>query len=189
MRSPLITLPTLLLLVAGSVSVARAEQPWTLSAHLGDADLDGFTKGASGFLGQIDDDNVSLGISLAYEIAPFLGVRAMYEHANGFDMRNSCAPGYSCAAVFITDRADLDSWTLAALPRYHLNDQWSVYGILGVWIWDIDTDGVLPSGSGSEFTAGAGIAWRPSSRIEVGVEYQHANFDYDALRLNLGVRF
>ncbi len=189
MRTMVAVILVIALWSANSSELVWAEHRWTLAAHLGNADLDGLTRNAGQFLGDIDDDNTSLGSSLAYEIKPYLGVRAMYERATGFGMVNRCPSGAVCPAVLITDRGDLDAWSLAALPRLRLNDRWSVYGIVGALFWDISTDGQLPGDSGTELTAGAGIGWRPTPRFEFGLEYQHADFDYNAWRLNFGLRF
>jgi opacity protein-like surface antigen len=184
----------LMLLATISTAVAQDEYRWTVSAHAGNVDLDMVTRGSAGgagapFWGRIDDDRSHLGVSLTFDAMHWLGVRAMFERATGFDMVNRCPPGVACPLVALHDRADLDSWTLAALPRYQIHDEVSIYGIVGAQYWDVSTGGVLPGDSGTEFAVGAGVGWRPTPQLELGLEYQHANLDFNAWRFNIGVRF
>lgn len=189
----------MLSLVMAPCALAQSEYRWTASVHLGTTDLDTLTSagGSSNgpginYDGALSGDSSHWAISLAYEFLPWLGARAMFERATGFDMIGRCPAGMVCATIFrpdLIDQADLESWTLAAQPRFHFNDQLSIHGILGLSFWDISTDGVLPGDSGTDFTVGAGITWRPAPRVELGLEYQYADFDYDAYRFNLGFRF
>ena len=186
----------MLSLVMAPCALAQSEYRWTASVHLGNTDLSTLTKRDGSldgpgfnFDGVVRGDQSHWAISLAYEFLPWLGARAMFERATGFDMVNRCPAGRVCATIYLPDRADLESWTLAAQPRFHFNDQLSIHGILGLSFWDISTDGVLPGDSGTDFTVGAGITWRPAPRVELGLEYQYADFDYDAYRFNLGFRF
>jgi len=116
-------------------------------------------------------------------------VRAMYERADDLDARNVCPPGATCPAVAIRGRGDFSAWQLAAMPRYRLSRDWALFGTLGAMYWELDRDKVLPGDSGTEFVYGAGVSWRASRRVELGLEYQHAGVDFDALRLNAGMRF
>ena len=184
----------LLLLSTVSTGVAQDDFHWTLSAHGGNVDLDMLTKGSvegpgAIFWGQIDDDQSHLGASLTFDAMHWLGLRAMFERATGFDMVNRCPRDAVCPLIALSDRAELESWTLAALPRFHVNDEMSVYGIVGAQFWDVSTRGVLPGDSGTELAVGAGVGWRPMPRVELGLEYQYADLDFNAWRLNIGVRF
>lgn len=190
MKTMFRSLLAVLLLATASAGMAQDDfLRWSVAAHAGTIDLDVLTKDDNGFWGQIEQDRSHLGVSLAFDAAHWLGFRAMLERATGFGMGNRCPPDVVCPQVAVTDEADLISWTLAALPRYHLKDEFSVYGIVGAQFWDVNADGALPSDSGTEFAVGAGVGWRPMPRVELGLEYQHTDLDFDALRFNIGYRF
>jgi opacity protein-like surface antigen len=173
-------LMAILILVPGAGQFAHAEHDWTVAVHAGQADLDVRTVGDHSLEGRIDDDSSIVGISLAYQFIRPLSVRLMYERATGFDGYSTGCPAEVCITALIPDSADLDIWTLAATPRLHLNEQWSLYGVIGASRFNISTSGQLPGDSGTEFTVGAGVAWRPAPQFELGLEYQHAGIDYNA---------
>lgn len=186
-----ITIPGLFLIfLFGLSNAALAERPWSIAGHVSEVDL-GTTSSETvdAFLGDVDDSRSGFGLSLSYRFLDNLGVRLMYERSTGFDMTNLCPPGATCPQVLITDEADLDAWTLAATPRLPLTDHFSMYGIAGATHWDISTTGTLPGDSGTDLTVGAGASWQPGEHFEVSLEYQYADFDYDAWRASLGFRF
>lgn len=186
----------LLYLLLGLSNTAFAERPWSIAGHLGAVDLSttssetlGVGGFMGGFLGKVDDSSTSYGLSLAYRFHQHLGLRLMVERSTGFEMVNRCPPGAVCPAVLIRDRGDLDTWTLALTPRVSLTGQFSLYGLVGVTHWDISTGGSLPGDSSTDFTIGGGIGWQLAEFLEFGLEYQWADFDYNAWRMNAGFRF
>lgn len=167
---------------------ALADGKWSAALHLGNAAVDRLVQDGGAWWSQVDDNSAALGVSLAYEYSPLLGVRLLYEQAADLAAGNRCPPGETCPAIAIDEEVDLSTWQIAAMPRLPLGPDWSLFGTLGAMRWKLHQDNILPGDSGTEFVYGLGLAWQ-AERIRIGVEYQRAGIDLDAFRLSLGVRF
>jgi opacity protein-like surface antigen len=170
---------------------AVAQGPWTAAVHFGGAEVDRLITSTDegAWWSRVDDRRAALGASVAYDFLPMLGVRLMYERGPDYAAENVCPPGATCAAVAIGEEMDFTAWHLAAVPRIALAPDWSLFGTLGAMRWKLRQDTILPGDSGTEFTYGAGLAWRITPSVELGLEYQRSGIDYDTLRFNLGMRF
>lgn len=177
-------------LVALALSCASAQdKPWSAVLHLGSADVNRLVTDSGPWWNDVDDDATALGVSLGYDVSPMLGLRVMYEEANNLRGDNTCPPDAICPAVVIREDVDFSAWHAAVLPRYEFAPDWTVFGILGAQRWELDRDDRLPDDSGTAFTYGAGVAWQALPLVDVGLEYQASDVDYDAVRLNLEYRF
>lgn len=185
MKNCLLVLPV----AVSGWQAANAQEPWTASVHVGSVDVSRLVRDSGPWWSEVDDDTAALGVSLAYDVAPMLGLRVMYERADDLAAANQCPPDAICPAVAIREEVDFTAWHAAVVPRYTLAPDWSIFGTLGAKRWEIERDDILPDDSGTEFSYGAGITWRAMPRVEVGLEYQGSAVDYDAVRLNLGWRF
>jgi hypothetical protein len=170
-------------------AAAQAPSPWQATVHVGLAEVDRLVRDDGAWWTRVDDRKTAPGLSFSYDVTPLLRVRAMYERATDLAAGNVCPPGATCPAVVIRGRSDFSAWQLAAMPCYRLSRDWALFGTLGAMYWKLDRDDVLPGDSGTELVYGAGIRWRATGDVELGLEYQHAGVDYDALRLNVGIRF
>jgi len=181
-------LTTTSLLLASPLALAQGD--WTISGHLGVVDVDHEISADPPWWTAVNDSEPAYGISATYKFLPQLGVRLMYEQARGLKSHNVCPPGGACAAIFIREDANLRVWSLAAMPRIPLTEAFSIYGTVGLSRWNLSVSGdQLPGDSGSDLTLGAGASWNPYPRVEVGLEYQFIDFNYNGARLNLGYRF
>jgi opacity protein-like surface antigen len=179
-----------LVFIAGVVSPpVWAQGPWSAAVHVGVAEVDRLVTDDGPWWNRVDDRRAVLGASLAYDFLPMLGVRLMYERGHEYEAENACPPGAACPTVAIREEMDFTAWHLVAVPRVALAHDWSLFGMLGAMRWKLRQDSILPGDSGTEFTYGAGLAWRVTATVELGLEYQRSGVDYDALRFNLGMRF
>ena len=74
-------------------AAAAAEQPWSVSARVGSASVDRLVRDSGPWWSDVDDRRVALAIGVGYDLLPSLGLRALYERANGFDALNVCPDG------------------------------------------------------------------------------------------------
>lgn len=183
------TLLLVAMLVAAPWHTAIADGDWMISLHAGQTDVDRLVRSDGPWWNQIDDDHTSYGASIGYEWIRALGFRLMYERVGGLTGLNRCPDGMTCPALAITEDTDAELWSLAALPRLHLTDSWSIFGTLGLMSAELDSDTILPSSSETELTYGVGASWRPVSSLDLGVEYQRSELEHETVRLNLGWRF
>jgi len=182
-----------LFLVASSLVVlptsAQSERPWSVSVHAGSANVDRLVRESGPWWSDVDDRRAALAIGVGYDPLPVLGLRALYERANGFDALNVCPDGQACPAVSISEDMDFSHWQVVLEPRYPMTNEWSLFASLGVMDWRLSRDDVLPGDSGTDFVYGAGVTWRTTGQIELRVEYQRSGVDYDAFRLGGALRF
>ncbi|TCO75888.1 porin family protein [Chromatocurvus halotolerans] len=191
MRSSVITMTLLVLpfVAPGLPSASAQDKPWSAALHVGVAEVSRRVTDSGPWWNDVDDDATALGVSLGYDVLPMLGVRVMYEEADNLRGVNTCPADAICPAVVIREEVGLRSWHAALLPRYEFAPDWTVFGTLGAQRWKLDRDDVLPDDSGTAFTYGAGVTWQFLPRLDVGLEYQSSQVDYDAVRLSLGYRF
>lgn len=167
---------------------ALADGPWSVAAHVGNAAVDRLVEDSGDWWSRVDDSGAALGLSVAYDYSPVMGVRLMYERAAELAAGNRCPPGDVCPAIAIDEEVDFTAWQIAAVPRLPLGPDWSLFGTLGAMRWELHRDNLLPGDSGTELVYGLGLAWR-GQRIELGAEYQRAGIDLDSFRVSAGVRF
>lgn len=177
--------------IAGSLcsAVALAETPWTLSGHVGNIKADRLIQDTGLWWSEVDDRATALGLSLSYDFMPTLGMRVLYERADDIEALNRCPAGATCPAIAFSEEQDFSAWQLALVPRYPVTREFSVFATLGVLDWKLRRDGVLPGDSGTSFLYGVGGTWRASELLELSVEYQRADVDYEAFRVGFGIRF
>jgi len=169
--------------------LVAAQDRWVLSAHAGSTDIDRLITDRGPWWSSVDDDQVGLGVSVTYEWDSWLGLRLLYEEADGFEAQNRCPPNRPCPALAFDEKVDLTAWQLAAVPRWRVGPEWSVFGTAGALAWKVKRDRLLPGDSGTHFVYGGGLTWHISDRIDFGLEYQRSTVDYQSLRVNLGARF
>lgn len=178
----------LALAAAGSPAAALADGKWTAGLHVGSTTVDRLVEDSGAWWSRVDDSGTALGLSIAYDYSPLLGIRLMYERAASIGAQNVCPPDATCPAVAISEEVDLSSWQVAVVPRLALGPDWSLFGTLGGMRWKLHEDNVLPGDSGTDFVYGLGLAWR-TGRVQLGLEYQRTGIDSDTFRVNAGLRF
>lgn len=183
------TLLVLTFTTLGLSSASAQDKAWSAALHAGVADVNRLVTDGGPWWNDVDDDAANLGVSLAYDLSPMLGFRVMYEEASNLRGVNTCPSDTICPAVVIREEVDFSAWHAALLPRYGFAPGWTVFGTLGAQRWELDRDDILPDDSDTAFTYGAGVTWEVLPRVDVGLEYQASQVDYEAVRLNLGYRF
>jgi hypothetical protein len=167
---------------------AAAQGPWSLAAHVGSLEIDRVVRDSGPWWADIDDRSTAMGLSVGYEMNPTLGVRLLYERASDLRSSNVCPPGATCPSIAIREEVDFTAWQLALVPRLPLTRNWSLFGTLGIMDWKLRRDNLLPTDSDTTLSYSVGFGWR-TGLVELGLEYQRADVDYDGLRFSAGVRF
>lgn len=170
-------------------SVSLAEMPWTLSGHIGNVKADRLVQDTGLWWSEVDDRATALGLGLSYDFMPTLGLRVLYERADDIGALNRCPAGATCPAIAFSEEQDFSAWQLALVPRFPLTRELSVFATAGVLDWKLRRDGVLPGDSGTSFLYGAGATWRATELLELSVECQRANVNYEGVRVGFGIRF
>lgn len=172
---------------------ARAQEDdgtgWFTTFQLGSSDYDVTLEGDGLWWGRVDDGGEALAFGIGYDWLPALGFRFMYEHDGGIAAGNLCPPGEVCPAVTFRESTDADAWSLVAMPRLRFGNGWEAYGTLGALHWSIRPKGELPRDHDTALIYGGGLGYRLDSGLGFALEYQRADSDYDALRLNASFRY
>jgi len=172
---------------------AAGDTGWFVTAQYGGADYDVLLEGDRAWWGRADDDAGTWAAGLGYTLAPWLGLRLMYERTHDLSVQNQCPDGLVCAGVTFRRSADAANWSLAALPRLPLGDRWELYGTLGAMRWKIDPGGgrerQIASDDDTTTLYGGGIGYSFRNGAGVALEHQRSGADYSALRLGLTYSF
>jgi opacity protein-like surface antigen len=179
-----------LALAPGFAGTARAEGHWIVSGHAGSMDVDRLiSRSGATWWSRVDDDELGLGASVTYEPWAWLGLRVLYEQAEGLRAENRCPSGRVCPAVAFDESVDLRAWQFSALPQMRIAPDLSLFGSIGAQYWKLKRDEILRGDSGVDFIYGVGATWHVNPRVDFGLEYQRSNIEYQSFRVNLGVRF
>ena len=98
-----------------------------------------------------------------------------------------------CVAVVVPVRAEISGLSLSALPRWPINDRWSVFGRLGVFDWESDVRVVSGSFAAAatqrfddnrELLAGVGVRYELPGGLGLVVEQRR--FDLTGSWASLG---
>lgn len=186
-----------LLSVLALAPVARAgDSPWSVRVQAGAVETDA-TFGPPVLGREIDDDDTTVGVGLAYRFGRHLEARAGYHDLGEHEaLPAPCPPGEICPLALDDDlvlvapaTAEVDALSLSLVPRLPLGERFSLFAEVGAVHWDVDIEsdaGVEPEGgSGTDLLLGAGAGWELASGLSFEVEL--AAFDLEARSLTAGV--
>lgn len=90
---------------------------------------------------------------------------------------------------------EVDGFQLAAVGTYPINPQFSIFGKIGVYMWDASvssTVGISGSDDGTDLMFGAGVGWNFTPNLALRAEWEHFDFDdngADLLSASIVFRF
>lgn len=189
-----------------ATSVQAADSGFYLGGSVGQAKLDNLSGSdldrelaRNGYTSttNLDDSDTGWKLFAGYRFMKNFALEGAYTNFGTFSARSAItAPS---AGVVNTD-VDLEAWTVSAVGILPIGDHFSVFGRLGVNVWNVD---VSATGTGSGGTAraavsedgtnvvyGLGAAYAVSKNLGVRAEWERYDFDgTDVDLLSAGVSF
>ena len=149
------------ILIGGASSTAYATPGVYFGVGLGNGDLNETAI----------DDEISKKIFAGYQVNKYFAVEAAYQDFGNY---NSSAIGAS---------SELDGLEASVLASYPINSRVSVYGRVGIWNWDYDTQVSNTSFSegGTDKFYGAGLDVKLNQRVKVRAAWDEYELDDDSI--------
>lgn len=165
--------------------LAAGDSPWYLQGKLGQASVQtDFDAADLGFT--FDSTESASTVEVGYSLHRFFDVQAGYRDLGRFDgIPTPCPDGQACPLILtIPVQADVSALSLAAVPRWPVNERFSVFGKLGVLDWDADlsptfSGPTFESFSGRDLLAGVGAQYVFPKGFGVLLEYETSDLADD----------
>lgn len=191
------SLGIVLIAISICLTASRAsagESRWYVEGKVGQANLEAEIDPRFAGL-RVDDEVTSAGIEIGYSINRHLSVQAGYRHLGSSPaLRPPCEVCTFQERLFIPLEAEISGVSLAAVPRWPIDDRFSLYGKLGVFHWDAEVstafDGDhIASETGEELLAAVGAHYGFPSGFGVLLEYEVVSDLFDGANLGFSWRF
>lgn len=163
-----------ILLTLGMTGTALAQNGFYAGAGIGQATIDA-CDGAN----HCDDEDTSWKIFGGWQLNPNFAIEAGWVD---FGEVSGSVGGSAVSAEF-------DGWTLAAKGVLPLNDQFSVFGKLGMVSWDVEGGGAASGidDDGTDLLYGIGAQYMVTDRVGIVGEWEWYDIDDDVDLLSIGV--
>ena len=168
----------------GSAPAFSQDQGFYAGASFGKSDL----KDACTGLPNCDDSDTALSIFGGYQFNKHFGAEIAYTDVG----KASASSGANAATL------EAKGFEFLAVGTIPLNQQFSLYGKLGLFMWDADirTSGpgvtVLTSDDGTDLTIGFGARYSFTKNLAAQLQWQRYeldNFDVDVISVGILFRF
>lgn len=146
-----------------------------------------------GFVGSCDDDDTGWKIFGGYNFNQNFGVEAAW-----VDLGEATANG-TIGAAAATANVEVDGFNISAVGRVPLGEQFSLFGKLGLYVWDasasatVATTSVFLDNDGTDISFGAGGQYDFSKNFGVRAEWERfsnvADDDVDLFTVGIAVKF
>lgn len=196
------------LLALGSMAYA-GDSPWYVVASVGESDAE--ARFGSRHPKRIADDQEAVALAVGYAVRPWLSVEGGYHDLGthrGFGspcresddacierlaQLNLCIEGFDCTEVSTNLDADVSGLSLAAVPRWPVTEELSVFGTVGVMAWDSEVEapsfGRIGDFSGEDLLLGVGLRYDLPSGLGLAAQYAELDLDIRWTSFGLAWRF
>lgn len=182
----------LVALTFGLLSANAAAQTYFLGGSLGQSDIDDSLVSGLITSGSIDGKDTAFKIYGGGFFGKHLGAELAY-----LDLGEASYAGNFNTLSVTNGRFSLWGYNVAALLEYPVSERFSVFGKLGVFLWEsegsdvTDGDPFSTTSRGWDFGSfGVGATWRFTPRVAARVEWERFPVgDADASLLSLGLQY
>lgn len=174
-------------IIAGSASIAQAGDFYVMGAvgrtsldvNKGDIDNAVRSAGATALSSSLDKNDTGYKVQLGYQVNPYFAVEGGYVNLGKANYRASFTGGTANAEV------KADGWNIAALGIYPFNDQFSIFGKLGVIDAKVTASATATGPAGSATASdsstklkpnyGIGAMYNVTKAVAIRAEYERFN--------------
>ena len=184
----------LVCLLASAPAPAQSTHSFFFGGSLGQSDIDESIVAESGLIssGSIEGKDNGFKLFGGGYFSPRFGAELAY-----VDLGEAAYSGDFFGSAVTGGKVGIWGYNLAALVRFPLGERFSLFGKLGVFLWESEqsdlTDGAPTSSSvrgwdGGSF--GIGVAWRFTGNLSARAEFEQFPVDTsDASLLSLGLQY
>lgn len=181
-----------LFLLASTNAPAQSSHSFFFGASLGQSDIDESV--ASGLVtsGSIDGKDNGFKLYGGGFFSPNFGAELAY-----VDLGEAAYSGDFFGTPVTDGKVGIWGWNVAGLVRLPVTERFSVFGKLGVFLWETEESEVFGGTPSSRSTRGwdggsfgIGVAWRFTGNLSARAEFEHFPVDTsDASLLSLGLQY
>jgi OOP family OmpA-OmpF porin len=177
------------LTLSGALAATQASAQAFVGGSIGQGDID--DEITSGLIdsGSVDGKDTAWKIFGGYMFNKNFGVEAAY-----VDLGEVSYSGLFGGAPVTGGAVELTGFNISALGSYPINEQFSVFGKIGLFLWDAeasDTTGGVPFSAkddGTDVSFGVGLGYNFSRNLGVRAEWEmFKTDDADASLISVGV--
>ena len=173
------------LLIAAGQASAQAY----VGASIGQSDIDDEITTGLITSGSVDGKDSAFKVFGGYMFNRHFGIEGAY-----VDLGEASYSGFFGAATVTGGSVEVTGFNVSALGAYPINEQFSVFGKIGLFIWEAeasDTTGGAPfsaTADGTDLSFGVGVGYNFTRNLGVRAEWEmFKTDDADATLLSLGV--
>ena len=184
----------LLCLLASAHAPAQSTPSFFFGGSLGQSDIDESIVAERGLIssGSIEGKDNGFKIFGGGYFSPRFGAELAY-----VDLGEATYSGDFFGSAVTAGKVGIWGYNLAALVRFPLGERFSLFGKLGVFLWESEqsdlTDGAPTSSTTRGWDGGSfgiGVAWRFTDNLSARVEFEQFPVDTsDASLLSLGLQY
>jgi OOP family OmpA-OmpF porin len=178
-----------LLAIAGALAASQASAQPYLGGSIGQSDVDDEITTGLITSGSVDGKDTAFKIFGGYMFNRNFGVEGAY-----VDLGEVSYSGSFGGAPVTGGKVEINGFNVSAVGAFPVNEQFSVFGKIGLFIWDADasdTTGGVPfsaSADGTDLSFGVGVNYSFTRNLGVRAEWEmFKTDDGDATLLSAGV--
>ena len=178
-----------LLAIAGALAASQASAQAYLGGSIGKSDIDDEVTTGLITSGSVDGKDTGFKIFGGYMFNRNFGVEGAY-----VDLGEASYSGLFFGAPVTGGKVEINGFNLSAVGAFPVNEQFSVFGKIGLFIWEADasdTTGGVPfsaSTDGTDVSFGVGVNYNFTRNLGVRAEWEmFKTDDADATLLSVGV--
>ena len=177
------------LAIAGALAASQASAQAYLGGSIGQSDVDDEITNGLITSGSVDGKDTAFKIFGGYMFNRNFGVEGAY-----VDLGEVSYSGSFGGAPVTGGKVEINGFNVSAVGAFPVNEQFSVFGKIGLFIWDADasdTTGGMPfsaSADGTDVSFGVGVNYSFTRNLGVRAEWERFKTDDgDATLLSAGV--
>lgn len=177
------------LALGGLLAATQASAQAFIGGSLGQSDTDETITTGLITSGPVDGKDTGFKVFGGYMFNRNLGVEAAYVNLGEVSYSGSFGP-----FPVVGGKVELTGFNIAALGSFPINEQFSVFGKLGLFIWDVeasDVTGGVPFSAktdGTDISFGLGVGYNFTRNLGVRAEWERFKLDEaDSDLLSIGI--
>jgi OOP family OmpA-OmpF porin len=180
------------LALSGSLAATQASAQSFLGASLGQSDIDSDITAGLITSGSVDGKDTAFKLFSGYMFNRHFGVEGAY-----VDLGEVSYSGNFGAALVSGGKVEVSGFNVAALGSYPISEQFSVFGKIGLFIWEAEASDVTAgvpfttANDGTDLSFGIGVSYNFTRNLGVRAEWERFKVelfnDADADLLSIGI--